>query len=144
MGTPLGSSSPYGPPGLGRRPRPRGVRWLPVVVGAVLAAIAVLLLLVAFYPQWFGLPGAAGPGHLGVFGGAFLLLFVLLIVFFIVRVAFWSSRAARYRRWGGPGGGGYGPDRPVLVARMRYARGEITKEQFDQIMNDLRRPPGAP
>jgi uncharacterized membrane protein len=31
-----------------------------------------------------------------------------------------------------------------MVARMRYARGEITKEQFDQIMQDLRREPGSP
>jgi uncharacterized membrane protein len=31
-----------------------------------------------------------------------------------------------------------------MIARMRYARGEITKEQYDQIMKDLGRRPGAP
>jgi uncharacterized membrane protein len=31
-----------------------------------------------------------------------------------------------------------------MVARMRYARGEITKAEYDQIVTDLGRRPGSP
>lgn len=29
---------------------------------------------------------------------------------------------------------------PVFILKQRYARGEITKEQFDQMMRDLSQP----
>ncbi|MDG6902652.1 MAG: SHOCT domain-containing protein [Nitrososphaerota archaeon] len=54
-------------------------------------------------------------------------------MFFIFRVAFWG--------WGGGWGWrrrywyGYGDAREIL--RQRYARGEITKEQFEQMSRDL-------
>ena len=31
-----------------------------------------------------------------------------------------------------------GSDHPLEIARARYAKGEITKEQFDQLKNDLK------
>ena len=56
----------------------------------------------------------------------------------LVRVAFWASR--RGAGGGGPRGRGFDP--AIMEARRRYARGEITREQFEQIVTDLRRPPG--
>ena len=136
-GAPLPGGSPYG----GRRPYRRARRLWVFVIGGILAVAAVTLLLLTLYPSWFGVgpPGIRG----GSFGGIFLLFFVLIVVSFVVRVAFWTSRAGRYRG----GGGGYGPgpgNRPLMVARMRYARGEITREQYEQIVSDLGRRPGPP
>jgi putative membrane protein len=69
----------------------------------------------------------------GYFPGEILL--ILLVVFlglFVARMAFWRSRK-RYRRerWR--------ENEPVRILRERYARGEISREQFDQMMKDLER-----
>jgi len=142
-----GGPVPYYPPGMGApRPAPRGRRWV-LALGAVFIGLAVLVLLVALYPSSFGISAGGYPRY-GLFGGVFLLFFLLIVGFFIVRVAFWSTRASRYRGGGpyggrGPPGGG-GPQRPLYVARMRYARGEITREQYQQIVQDLGRRPGPP
>ena len=137
----------YQPAGMRPYPPPRRVHWLPIIIGVVLAGVALVLLLVLLYPSAFGVSYPASPYRFG-FGGIFIAFFTLLVIFFVVRVAFWSTRTSRYnRRYGGNGGGpggNYGANRPAMVARMRYARGEITREQYDQIMKDLGRPPGGP
>jgi uncharacterized membrane protein len=137
----------YRPPGMGMGPRRRQVHWLPIIIAVVFIVLALIVLLVALYPSSFGLNTSAPTGRFGPFGGFFLFFFVLIIGFFIVRVAFWSTRQSYGRRYGGGGGGGQGPgyqqNRPLMVARMRYARGEITREQYEQIVQDLRRPPGG-
>ena len=62
-----------------------------------------------------------------IFGGIWMLVFwgglIALIVWAITRLT----------RRGGPAGGQNALD----IARERYARGEITREQFDQIKKDL-------
>ena len=135
----------YRPPGMGYRPPPRRIHWLPIVIGVVFVAVAALILLMLVYPASFGLTAPTSPYGFGRFGGVFALFFILIVVFFIVRVAFWSTRASRYgRRYDPDRSGGNGPNRPAMIARMRYARGEITREQYDQIMKDLGRHPGSP
>jgi uncharacterized membrane protein len=135
----------YRPPGMGYRPPPRRIHWLPIVIGAVFVAVATLILLILLYPALFGIAPSTSPYRIGPFGGVFVLFFILIVVFFIVRVAFWSTRTSRYgRRYDRDRSGGYGPNRPAMVARMRYARGEISREQYDQIMKDLGGPPGSP
>ena len=94
----------YRPPGLGHGPRPSRMRWLPVVIGLILVAVAALILLMLVYPASFGLTAPTSPYGFGRFGGVFALFFILIVVFFIVRVAFWSTRASRYGRR-------YDPDR---------------------------------
>lgn len=138
-----GPSPYYRPAGMGYPSPPPRTHWLPVIIGGVLAAVAIVLLLILLYPTAFGLPAPSGSDRYAWGGGIFLAFFVVLILFFVVRVAFWSSRMSRYRnRYQGGPPGGYGANRPEMVARMRYARGEITREQYEQIMRDLGRPPG--
>jgi len=136
----------YQPGGMRPYPPPRRVHWFPIIIGVVLAGVALVLLLVLLYPSAFGYSYPAYPYRFG-FGGIFIAFFILIVIFFVVRVAFWSTRASRYNRrygsYGGGPGGDYGANRPAMVARMRYARGEITREQYDQIMKDLGRPPGG-
>jgi putative membrane protein len=75
----------------------------------------------AFYYSFF-------PLHFGWLGGIFLIF----IVFWIARWLFWPWRGGyysyRHRQ----------SDDAASIARERYAKGEITKEQFDQMMRDLR------
>jgi putative membrane protein len=72
-----------------------------------------------------------GMGWWMVFGSIVTILFwasvFALVVWVIARlVGHENSRAASGRK-----------SNPLDLARERYARGEITKEQFDQISKDL-------
>jgi uncharacterized membrane protein len=131
---------PYGP---GVPPRPGRPAWFWAVLGGGIALVVVIV--VVFVLLANGVIGnVGGPRPLFGFWGAFLLLFLLVWVgFFVLRIALWSGRR------------GYGYGRPpgmrrdpaVMAARQRYARGEITREQYDQIMTDLGRRgrgPGGP
>jgi putative membrane protein len=74
------------------------------------------------------------PFHFGWLGAIFLIF----IVFLVVRWFFWPWRR---------GGGYYSYPHPqrvdaASIVRERYAKGEITKEQFEQIMRDLRQEGG--
>jgi len=138
---------PYGNPysgGYPPQPRPRPFRWVFIAVAVVIVVALVVLLLVALSPASFGYSASrpSGFGPFGFFGTLFLIFIVILIVGWVVRIAMWSSRSSgRYYRPGGGGGRRYGA---FAIARERYARGEITRDQYDQIMQDLQRHPGYP
>lgn len=63
------------------------------------------------------------PFHFGWLGGIFLIF----IVFWVARWLFWPRRS-------------YYPQRADAesIVRERYAKGEITKEQYEQMLRDLR------
>jgi uncharacterized membrane protein len=83
-------------------------------------------------------------GHISLlypapFGFFFLFpigfLIFIFLVFFAIRVAFWG-------RWSGGGwrarrGYYYGDADAREILRIRYARGEISKDQLGQMMKDL-------
>ncbi len=121
------------------------VRW--ALLGAGVAALVIagtvlgLVLLGAFLRH-----GGVLRPFFGFVGGFFLLFLLFLIALVAVRLAFWGGRLGYYGHRFGRGPGYYG-DPAVRVVRERYARGEITREQFDQIMTDLERRgrgPGGP
>ncbi|TLY17928.1 MAG: SHOCT domain-containing protein [Thaumarchaeota archaeon] len=59
-------------------------------------------------------------------------MFFFFIVFAVFRFLFWGwGWGGRYRWYGHYWGG------PAEILKERYARGEITKEQFEQMMRDL-------
>jgi uncharacterized membrane protein len=89
-----------------------------------------------------------GGGHRG--GGADTLewvIFALLLVLILLVIAQIALILMRRRRFGrhfgggmhGPGPGGPPWDRPdpLAIARMRYARGEIGRDEFAQLTQDL-------
>ena len=85
-----------------------------------------------YYPA--GVPYYGYPGF-GWWFFPFGFFFFLIFVFFIFRVVFWGWWVGwgwRRRYWYG-----YGDAREIV--RQRYARGEITKEQFEQMSRDLER-----
>ncbi|MCX5991257.1 MAG: SHOCT domain-containing protein [Chloroflexi bacterium] len=78
--------------------------------------------------MWCG--GHEGIGWWPVVGGVFMLLFWGGIVALVI----WGiSRMARGRGCG-PGSREGGP---LDIAKNRYARGEISREEFEQIKKDL-------
>ena len=85
-----------------------------------------------FYSGYYGMPMMGWGG--GWMMGAGVIGFVL--VCFLVMMAFrctaWGPWGHRMGYWGG------GPLEAEEILRQRYARGEVTKEQYDQMLRDLR------
>jgi putative membrane protein len=75
--------------------------------------------------MWNGMEGM-GWGWIGL-GMVHMLLFWVLVILGIVALTRWLA--------GGPGGDG--PARASDILKARYARGEITKEQFEQMKRDI-------
>ncbi len=75
-------------------------------------------------------------------GGLFFLLFWAVVIGLIVwAVTAWSRSNARRTAAGSdlaaPPAAPGSADRALDILRERYARGEITKEQYDAMRNDL-------
>ena len=96
-----------------------------MILALVLVALSVIFLVVrpisatyrpSYYPFFFPV-------------GIFFWIFIFFSVFWMLRWVFrpWGYRRRdwRYR------------DESYYILRTRYAKGEITKEQFEQIMQDL-------
>ena len=91
-------------------------------------------------------------------GGLGWVIFVLLLLLVLVVVAQLAMSLARRPRFGGPmhmqggqhgppGGKHWGRPDPLSVARMRYANGEIGRDEYVQLAQDLggeAEPPPAP
>ena len=73
------------------------------------------------------------PGFSGWFFFPFGFFSIFFILFLVSRLVFWPWG----RGWGLRHGYGYHYGDANEILRQRYARGEITKEQFDQMMRDL-------
>lgn len=134
----------YGLDGGGTPQRLRHPAWWWVALGgglAILAIVAVVLVLLLNGSLGYG---GTGPRPIfGYWGGFFLLFLLVWISFFVIRIVLWSGRG----RGGYYRSPGVRRDPAVMTARQRYARGEITREQYDQIMTDLGRRgrgPGGP
>ncbi|MBI3859422.1 MAG: SHOCT domain-containing protein [Thaumarchaeota archaeon] len=101
----------------------------------ILVVLAIILVLAFAFE---GLAAAFGyPMQMPYYGGRypfffpFGLLFFFLFIFLVARLLFWP--------WGGGWRRGYWYHHGEAgeIVRQRYARGEITKEQYDQMMKDL-------
>lgn len=103
------------------------------IIGPVIGGLIILLLVGIFVrPFFFTAPRLYGyyyyPRPFFLF---FPIIFIMLI-FFAARWFFWGWgwRRGYYR--------GYGHHIDATeILKQRYAKGEITKEQFDQMMKDL-------
>ena len=86
----------------------------------------IIVLVVVLYFVVFG--NGYVPGY---FPGEFLLIFVVLFLgLFVIRTLYWRSRRNHWREQ-------YRRSAPIHILRQRYARGEVTKEQYDQMLRDL-------
>ena len=77
-----------------------------------------------FYGHWY--PGFYGIPIFGfIFGIALLVLVVYLIIFIVKKL---RSNGILYNQ---------SDTDPVMIAKRRYARGEISKEEYETIVKDL-------
>ncbi|MGD1060584.1 MAG: hypothetical protein ABR879_03920 [Methanomassiliicoccales archaeon] len=108
----------------GERPPGRGWSWWRVVGILLMLPIGLIIALMLVY--FIG-------GSKGYFPGEFLIvLIVAFFILFLARVLFWRSRRMYWRER-------VEQRQPILILRERYARGEITKEKYDEMMEDLTR-----
>lgn len=74
-------------------------------------------------------------------GGPLMWFFGLLVVVGLVLLVFWAIRAASGHGHSAPGGPGtsgpVGHDEALAIAKRRLANGEVTAEQYAEIMRAL-------
>ena len=110
------------------------------ILGLILVVLVFSLLVTAFFFAGPATMGAAPYPYyprsfFGFFFFPFGIIFFFLLIFFVFRLAFWPWRRGYYgyhghwRSW----------DDANEILRQRYARGEITKDQFEQMQHDLDR-----
>lgn len=120
----------------------------PLIITAIIAvAIAVVLLLIGVFVYLsYGYPYGYGGYYGGMMGGTggvwmlFLIpigLIVLIIIGYVIWRGFaWESGyygGGHYRHYNS-----YGDrENAMEILRQRYARGEISKEQFEQMKKDI-------
>ncbi len=76
--------------------------------------------------------GTGGGWGFGIFGMIFMLIFWVLIIAGIVLVVRWLVDQWRPGSASGPG-----PESALDILKKRYARGEIGKEEYDRMKQDL-------
>lgn len=91
----------------------------------VLSMIAAVLASSCAMP--YGGPGMVGPGHMfnTTYGGGMWLLLAIVL-------AIWCIYLFRNGRLGGDR-----RETPLDILKRRYAKGEISKEEFDQLRKDI-------
>ncbi|MGH9917957.1 MAG: SHOCT domain-containing protein [Nitrososphaerales archaeon] len=104
----------------------RQLRWLAVPLLFVAAVAVIAVAASAYY-------GAAPSQSYGWWPwapfGWFFFIPLIFVGFFLLRFFWWG--------WWGQSGWYYGEDSAMRVLRERFARGELTKEQFEQMRKDL-------
>ncbi|MEM2941852.1 MAG: SHOCT domain-containing protein [Candidatus Bathyarchaeia archaeon] len=107
----------------------------------ILAVVLVLILLVGplvFMGGWFMGPGMMGPGMMGWRGYGYgyglswlgALLRILLVIIFLALIAFGIYYLVGATK---PAAGG----RALEILKERYAKGEISKEEYERIKQEL-------
>ena len=110
------------------------------ILGIILVVVLAIMLLGSIGMMGFGgfgvggMMGGYGPQAFSFnpFGAIISLVLWALIVGGIVLLVVWLARNAGRTALGASAG-----DAPLDILKARYAKGEITKEQFDAIKRDL-------
>jgi len=110
--------------------RRTGLGWL---IGGLIVFIVAAFAFAAVARLYFYPPVMpySGGGFFFPFFIPFGFLIFLFIIFALSRLLFWPWA------WGWRRGHWYHHDEAEEILRQRYAKGEITKEQFDQMRRDL-------
>jgi putative membrane protein len=108
-----------------------------LIIGGIILAILIVLPIVfgAIYGwQGYGY-GMMGPWMMGGFGGMWFMP-ILMIVFW--GLVIWGIVAlVRGVTWPGNTGSSNQADSALEILKRRYARGEITKQEYDERKKDL-------
>jgi putative membrane protein len=79
--------------------------------------------------------GMMGWGGFGLLGGLIGLIFNLAVIAGVVALVIWAVKRATSgnTNWSNPSSN----ESPREILQRRYARGEITREQFQQMLQDV-------
>ena len=118
------------------QPRRDTRHWIGIAFLAIFAVFVAAMILYMFTVA----PTTAPPAgtYYWWFPFGWLWIFIIFFVFFgLFRFAFRPWGGGYYRHYGD-----YGRQNEAYhILRERYARGEITKDQYDAMMRDLYQPP---
>lgn len=84
------------------------------------------------YGGWHMGPGMMGGWGMGWLGMIFMMAFWILVIVGLVFLIKWLIQSTR-----GAKEVGHGTSRALEILKERYARGEITKEEFEQMKKDI-------
>ena len=82
--------------------------------------------------SWHMGPGMMGGWGMGWLGMIFMMAFWILVIVGLVFLIKWLIQSTR-----GAKEVGQGTSRALEILKERYARGEITKEEFEQMKKDI-------
>ena len=104
------------------------IRHLPFIIGPLLF---LSLWSCTRYPM--GQPGPYGSGHMMDFGfgGIFMWLIFLALAAFLIYIFVIQPRKS------GESGGGQPKETPLDILKKRYAKGDISKEEFENLKKDI-------
>lgn len=101
-----------------------GMKWIMLAFGMVCVVIGIIVVGFLLRSFIFG----SMPTSFGWIWTLLGIFFFLWILSWIFRLVMWHSHGGRMRG-----------DRATEILRRRYARGDITKAQFDKMMQDLQK-----
>ena len=81
------------------------------------------------YCPWAMGPGMMWGGGMGWFGMIFMLAFWVLVIVGLIYLIRWLIQSTKSREQGGSGA--------LDILNERYAKGEISREEFNQVKKDL-------
>ncbi len=107
-----------------------------LIIGSVVVVMLVLILL-GFLFIW-GLRGAGfgmmGPGMMGGYGSLFIVPIFFIV---ILGLLIWTVVAATQKTNTGTNSRIKESDNPLDILKLRYARGEIDKDEYETKKRDL-------
>lgn len=104
----------------------------PISILAVALNFDVGLAQTGGYGGWHMGSGMMGQWGFGWFGGIFMIIFWIVVLAGLIFFIRWLAQSgARHEP------AGSGADRAIEILRERYARGEISKEEFENNTKDI-------
>jgi putative membrane protein len=113
----------------------RGAKTALIIGGTTVGVIIILSIIAGLVSDWgYGDWGMMGPGMMGGFGFMWLMpIFWIVILGLII----WAIVAVVGRSAESGGQGSPKSDSALEILKQRYARGEISKEEYEQKKKDI-------